>query len=256
MRGRGRSGAFGTLQPARSVCPALFTHLPAHPHQVSEEAWREAGPRPGLTLLLPPASTGGKKLSARHNQDCHHHDNQSPASGQVPGRETWAADPGEWEWVFMGDWMLYPLGFGIATDDEPSSQVARVTFASGGPACCGWVLRAVSPGRPRVVVAAPPWPVGVPSVALRQLPAPPASSVGRYLAAPLIPRLAIGQSWPWPQMTLARPGPRSDLPLTSPPPEPRTSVQLDPQLWPCVCVLGEETVAGFKFFQESRPQES
>ena len=70
------------------------------------------------------------------------------------------------------------------------------------------------------------------------------------------PRLAIGQSWPWPQMTLARPGPRSDLPLTSPPPEPRTSVQLDPQLWPCVCVLGEETVAGFKFFQESRPQES
>lgn len=106
------------------------------------------------------------------------------------------------------------------------------------------------------MVAAPPWPVGVPSVALRQLPAPRASTVGRHLAAPLIPRLASRQSWPQPQMTLACPGPRSDLPLTSPPPEPRTSLQLDPKLWPCVCVLGEETVAGFKFFQESRPQES
>lgn len=106
------------------------------------------------------------------------------------------------------------------------------------------------------MVVAPPWPVGVPSVALRQLPAPPASTAGRHLAAPLIPRLASGWSWPRPQMTLARPGPGFDLPLTSPPPEPGTSLQLDPQLWPCVCVLGEEIVAVFKFFQESRPQES
>jgi len=138
LRGRGRSGAFGTLQPARSVCPALFTHLPAHPHQVSEEACREAGPRQGLTLLLPPASTGGRKLSARHNQDRRHHDNQSPASGQVPGRETWAADPGEWEWVFRGDWVLYPLEFGIATDDEPSSQVATSHVCIRG-SCLSWL---------------------------------------------------------------------------------------------------------------------
>lgn len=132
MRGRARSGAFRTLQPACSVGLALLTH------QESEEAYRGAGPRQGLILLLPPASTRGRKLSARHNQERCHHDNQSPASGQVPGNGTWAVDPGEREWVSRGGWVLYPLEFGIATADEPSSQVATSHVCIRGP-CLSWL---------------------------------------------------------------------------------------------------------------------
>lgn len=45
---------------------------------------------------------------------------------------------------------------------------------------------------------------------------------------------------PLPEMTLAQPGPRSDLPLTSPTPEPESSLQLDPNRDHAWGVLEEE----------------
>ena len=54
--------------------------------------------------------------------------------------------------------MPYPLEFGVATADGPSScvvAVSQVCIRGGGPSCCGWVLMGVSPVRPRVVGSSP-----------------------------------------------------------------------------------------------------
>lgn len=81
-----------------------------------------------------------------------------------------------------------------------------------------------------------------------------ASTRGETFGSTLIPRLASRQSWPQPQMTLACPGPRALTSLSLPhSPEPRDSSSRGPPHG--MCVLGEETVAGFKFFQSLDPQE-
>lgn len=54
--------------------------------------------------------------------------------------------------------MPYPLEFGVATTDGPSSYevaMSRVCIRGGGPSCCGWGLMGVSPVRPGVVGSSP-----------------------------------------------------------------------------------------------------
>lgn len=73
----GLSGLFSL--PVLSALPS------SPPNQESEEACGEAGPRQDLTLLLPPASTEGGGYQPGITKNSRHHDNQSPASGQVLG---------------------------------------------------------------------------------------------------------------------------------------------------------------------------
>ena len=128
----GPSGPYSL--PALSARPSSPTCLPTPTKCLKRPVGKQGHDR-ASHCFCPQQAPGH---NARHNQDRRHHDNQSPASGQVPGRETWAADPGEWEWVFRGDWVLYPLEFGIATDDEPSSQVATSHVCIRG-SCLSWL---------------------------------------------------------------------------------------------------------------------
>lgn len=197
-----------------SSCP-LCVPCPLPTPQESKEAYREAGPRRGLTLLLPPANARRREHSARQNREHRHHDNQSPASGQVwgPGLGIQGSGSGS-----TRGWVPCPLEFGVSAADWPSSKVAVSQVCPGGRGgheCLSWGV--CGEGQDGWVVAAPPWTLSVSTVAL-----PPASSFQL-----LLPSL-WGNIWrhpsfqstsgrtalflrpglePLPQMTLAHPGP-------------------------------------------------